>query len=529
MPASRFFLILLAAALILTACVPAASPTPTAAPASSGTPVAPVPSPALTVAATATSSATATSAATAVPAPTAQATAALTDEPTSTPTDAPTGAPPTATTAPTATTLPPTASPTADAQPTPAALPTVSRLPTTVHLQQIAGGLTAPVLLLGAPDHSGRLFVVDQVGVIWLITASGQLAQQPFLDLRSELVSLNPGYDERGLLGLAFHPAYASNGRFFVYYSAPLRQGAPAGFDNTVRISEFQVSKTDPDRADPASEHILLQIDEPESNHEGGALTFGPDGYLYIGVGDGGNANDVGLGHAPQGNGQDTGVLLGKVLRLDVNHAGANGAPYAIPPDNPFANGGGAPEIYAYGFRNPYRMAFDRGGNHRLIVADVGQNLFEEVDVVSAGGNYGWNIREGRHCFSPDSPSNPPATCPTTGANGKPLVGPVLEQSHNYGIAIVGGYVYRGAAVPALAGVYVFGEWGMGYTPSGRLYAALPAGSDWQWGELQVAGQGALGHFVLGFGQDEAGELYVLTSDASGPRGNTGLVWKIAQ
>jgi glucose/arabinose dehydrogenase len=398
-----------------------------------------------------------------------------------------------------------------------------------LNLRQIASGLTAPVTLMSAPDNTGRLFVVDQVGLVRVITAAGQLAQQPFLDVRDRMVTLKGGYDERGLLGLAFHPDYATNGRFFVYYAAPLRAGGPAGYDNTVRLSEFQVSKSDLNQADPASERIILQIDEPQANHEGGTLAFGPDGYLYLGPGDGGNANDSGAGHAAQGNGQDTGTLLGKILRLDVNKTGAGGAPYAIPPDNPFVKGGGAPEIYAYGFRNPYRFAFDRGGNHSLIAADVGQNLYEEVDVVTLGGNYGWRIREGQHCFDPNSASDPPASCPTTGAGGEPLHAPVIEQDHSLGIAIVGGYVYRGRAVPTLTGLYVFGEWSMQFNqPGGRLFIARPnAVADWPSQELQVAGTGPLGQFLLGFGQDNAGELYVLTSDASGPQGSTGQVLKI--
>ena len=342
------------------------------------------------------------------------------------------------------------------------------------------------------------------------------------------MVRLAPSYDERGLLGLAFHPDYAHNGRFFVYYSAPLRRGGPGGWDNTIHLSEFKVS-SDPNRADPASERIVLQIDEPQPNHEGGALLFGPDGLLYAAVGDGGGSGDNDMGHSPGGNGQDPNVLLGKILRIDVDH----GQPYAIPGDNPFVDGGGAKEVYAYGFRNPYRMSFDMGGNHELFVADVGQNLFEEVNIVTRGGNYGWNIREGLHCFNSGDPSSASANCPSAGARGEPLLNPILEQDHSKGIAIIGGYVYRGHAIPGLAGNYLFGEWALSYSsPSGRLFAATrpaAAGQAWPVRELSVTGNpgGKLGHFLLGFGQDGQGELYVLVTDNSGPAGSSGKVYKI--
>src|ERR671919_810397 len=261
--------------------------------------------------------------------------------------------------------------------------------PMDVDLELIADGLTSPVTLMEAPDGTGRLFVVDQAGLIRVITPSGVLLPEPFLDVRDRMVALQAGFDERGLLGLAFHPDYASNGRFFVYYSAPLREGGPAGFNHTSHISEFTVSG-DPDRADPASERILLQVDEPQFNHNAGSLQFGPeDEYLYISFGDGGGANDVGLGHVADwyaenggGNGQDvTQNLLGSILRIDVD----SGSPYGIPPDNPFVGTPGLDEVWAYGFRNPYRMSFDRGGSRQLFVGDVGQLRWEEVSIVTAG------------------------------------------------------------------------------------------------------------------------------------------------
>jgi glucose/arabinose dehydrogenase len=265
--------------------------------------------------------------------------------------------------------------------------------PPAVGLRLVADGLTSPVDLVPVPDGSGRMFVVDQVGLIRILRPDGTLASQPFLDLRDRIVKLSPSYDERGLLGLAFHPDYAHNGRFFVYYSAPLRPGAPAGFNTTSTVSEFHVSASDPDRADTGSERVLLQVDKPQSNHNAGTLLFGPDdGDLYISIGDGGGANDVGLGHVDDwydanagGNGQDvTQNLLGNILRIDVD----SGDPYGIPADNPFVGRPGLDEIYAYGFRNPYRMSFDMGGTHRLLVGDAGQGRWEEVSDVTRGGDY---------------------------------------------------------------------------------------------------------------------------------------------
>jgi glucose/arabinose dehydrogenase len=403
--------------------------------------------------------------------------------------------------------------------------------PAALRLQQVAAGLASPVALVPAPDNSGRLYVVDQAGLIRVISADGKLQDQPYLDLRDRMVRLNAGYDERGLLGLAFHPDFARNGRVFVYYTAPLRQGGTAGFDNTSRLSEFHAAGAAADRLDPATEKPVLEVDHPQANHDGGTIAFGPDGYLYLGIGDGGGANDVGNGHTPNlGNGQDTNKLLGKILRLDVNA----GSPYGIPADNPFAGGGGAKEVYAYGLRNPYRFSFDRGGNHELLVADVGQNLYEEVNIIARGGNYGWNIREGLHCFNPGQPSRPPGECANKGAGGQPLLDPIIEYSHSdVGIAVIGGFIYRGQAIPGLAGHYVFGDWSTGFgQPGGTLLVATrPSGGQgaWQFQKLQVTDGpgGKLGHYLLGIGQDASGELYALTTDNPGPQGNTGKVFKL--
>ncbi len=400
-----------------------------------------------------------------------------------------------------------------------------------VGVQELASGLTAPLYLAEPPDGSGRLFVVDQIGVIRIIGATGELIEPPFLDIRRRVVPLQSGYDERGLLGFAFHPDYATNGRFFVYYSGFLRPGAPNGWDHTSHVSEFRVSSSDPNRADPDSERVILSVDQPQANHNGGTLKFGPDGYLYISLGDGGGANDVGLGHPPQGNGQDRTTILGNILRIDVNGP----QPYGVPADNPFVGREGVDEIYAYGFRNPYRFSFDRETGE-LYAADAGQNLFEEVSRVGRGGNYGWNIREATHCFDPTSPSNPPPTCANTGPRGEPLLGPVIEYPHASqtgpaGLAVVGGYLYRGDALPSLQGQYLFGDWSQRFNrPDGQLLAATPTSSGlWSIRQLSIVDttNGELGHFVLGFGEDNAGEIYILASQATGPTGTSGKVFKV--
>jgi hypothetical protein len=274
-----------------------------------------------------------------------------------------------------------------------------------------------------------------------------------------------------------------------------------------------------------------LRVDQPQANHNGGTVAFGPDGYLYISLGDGGAANDRGLGHPPRGNGQDRTTILGSLLRLDVNA----GNPYAIPSDNPFVGQEGADEIYAYGFRNPYRFSFDRQSG-ALYVADAGQNLYEEVSRVSRGGNYGWNLREGAHCFSATSPNNPPATCTASGPWGEPLIGPVIEYAHpgqpgGLGLVVVGGYVYRGDAIPALSGNYIFGDWSRSFSRAdGQLLAAPPQPEStgaWPVRQLSITGMESLNHFVLGFGEDGDGELYLLVSQATGPGGSTGKVFKL--
>jgi glucose/arabinose dehydrogenase len=438
----------------------------------------------------------------------------------------------------------------------PAALETRAAIPPSdlaIALEPVAEGLVAPVCAVSAGDGSGRLFVADQVGQIRIVGPGG-LVDRPFLDLADRVVVVNRGYDERGLLGLAFHPRYRENGRFFVRYSAP-RPGSPGepcfgtgrGCHDEV-LSEFRVS-ADPGVADASSERVLLQVTKPQFNHNSGDVAFGPDGYLYVGLGDGGGANDgladIPPSHGPIGNGQNIDVLLGKILRLDVD-APAGALPYAIPPDNPFVGKDGRDEIYAYGFRNPYRFSFNGGG--LLIVADVGQNRFEEVDVVQKGGNYGWVTREGFSCFDPFNPLDPPATCPDRGLRGDRLLDPVAAYDHTEGIAVVGGFVYAGGGVPALRGKYVFGDFSRGFFPAeGRLFVldldasrVRPAASRAPGGivvapglslpvlELRIDGAPALaGRYLKGLGRDDAGEIYVLASSSLGPGGSGGTIYRL--
>ncbi|MCO6437908.1 MAG: PQQ-dependent sugar dehydrogenase [Phycisphaerae bacterium] len=418
--------------------------------------------------------------------------------------------------------------------------------PIQIELETVATGLTSPVLLTHAGDDSGRLFVVDQAGQIRVIE-NGVLLPTPFLDLSAKLPTLGSFFDERGFLGLAFHPDYRNNGRFFVRYSTP-RVGDPGepcsdpgnfivGCHSEV-LAEYQATPPSANVADPLSEIILFTVDEPEFNHNAGAVAFGPDGYLYFSLGDGGGANDgldqVSLPHGPIGNGQNIDTPLGSMLRIDVDAPPPPGLNYAIPPTNPFVGGPGLDEIYAYGFRNPFRFSFDDGpgGDGKLIVGDVGQDLFEEVDIVVAGGNYGWAIREGLHCFDPFQPANPPASCPAVGTVlGDPLLDPVSEYTHaDGGLSVIGGFVYRGAQFPELVGKYVYGDFSGDFGPTGRLYYAELSGPDaFIRKEFFIAPNGdPFGQFLKGFGEDQSGEIYVMASDELAPSGNSGVVLRIA-
>lgn len=425
-----------------------------------------------------------------------------------------------------------------------------------IGLKYVAGGFTAPLCVAYPHDGSGRLFLVDQNGYVKIFYLNGTVVERPFLDLRDRMVTIDPTYDERGLLSIAFHPDYASNGRVFAYYSAPLRSGVDSNWSCTNHLSEFHVSASDPNRVDMTTEKVLLQVDKPYQNHNGGTLLFGPkDGYLYLPLGDGGRADDTGMGHTPGiGNGQDLSTMHGKVIRIDVDNT-SPGKLYAIPPDNPFVGNSSIPlEIYAYGFRNPAYATFDSGGSHKMFIAMAGQRLFESVLIIYKGGNYPWNIREGTHCFDPANNFRPPAgPCRTTGYSGQPLIGPVVELGHDVGDTIVGGVVYRGSMIPSLQGSYIFGTWSdenrilgngtllIASPPTGLDIATLPddaaaltpqQNAMWATRTLRVANNqnGRIDAFIRGIYEDTNHEVLVLINQNGGPGlspQNSGQIWQM--
>ncbi len=428
-----------------------------------------------------------------------------------------------------------------------------------IRLETVATGLTAPNWGTFAPGDDSRLFVTDQDGILWAIDlATG--AKSVFLDTSGRLVPLGafgPGtFDERGLLGVAFDPDYAANGLLYTYTSEPVSGAAdfstmppstPANHQTV--IIEWQV----PDPGDPASvvdptsARELLRIDEPQFNHNAGAVNFGMDGMLYIALGDGGGRDDEGVGHGPSGNAQDPSNVLGAILRIDPQGSNSANGQYGIPADNPFVGQAGfAEEIFAYGFRNPFRFSVDMETGD-LYVGDVGQDDLEEVDVVVAGGNYGWNIKEGAFCFDPNGSAPGFAFDDDPCPNEPPgLIDPVAQyntaddRDNNFdGRAVVGGFVYRGEAIPGLVGRYVFGDFSRFTETSvnndGRLFFLnkkdIVRGNKIKTSkivEFQLVDRDRLGLSLLGFGQDADGELYVLGNQTGVPFGSTGVVLKIA-
>ncbi len=334
-----------------------------------------------------------------------------------------------------------------------------------------------PIVITGARDETDRLFIATQYGTIFWIDNSPQATEvNTLLDLRDR-VSYSPKQNEEGFLGLAFHPQFAENGQLFVYYT-------PQGKPRRSVVSRFRISADDPHRADPDSEEVLLTVDQPYWNHNGGTIVFGPDGYLYIALGDGGKAND------PHMHGQNLQSLLGKILRIDVDHQEGELA-YAIPHDNPFAQSQSFArgEIWANGLRNVWRMSFDRKTNS-LWAADVGQNLWEEVNIIHRGGNYGWNLREGKHPFGPGG----------TGPRVN-LTEPIWEYGRDLGKSITGGTVYRGTKVPELAGAYLYADY-----VTGHIWALW-----YDTDSKQVTANRTLresGGPVITFGEDNEGEVY---------------------
>jgi len=441
-----------------------------------------------------------------------------------------------------------------------------------IELNTIATGLTAPNVLTHARDGSGRLFVTEQNGTVRIIN-DDQLQPEPFLDVSARLVDLGffgsqdeNDFDERGLLGLAFHPDFADPSKdgyrkVYTYTSEPVSESLAANFttaevpngfefNHQSVITEWHVSSNNADVIDTNSRRELMRIDQPQFNHDGGNLAFGPDHYLYISLGDGGGGDDQDFaggtdGHGANGNAQNTENIYGSVLRIDPLGNNSVNNQYGIPAENPFVNKSGLDEIYAYGFRNPFRFSFDvdpatgqinADADGRLILGDVGQNDIEEINIVTQVGNFGWRIKEGSFFFDADGTGSGFVTNTAPTSVPSDLIDPVAQYDHDQGdtglaegVAVIGGFVYRGNAIPELVGKYVFGDFAQDFdasNPSGRLfYADLETG---QINEMTIGlDDRILGIFVNGIGQDDQGELYVLGGTAFGPFGATGVVMKI--
>lgn len=408
-----------------------------------------------------------------------------------------------------------------------------------VRLEPVATGLTAPnwgTAVSGCPSLRGRLVVTDQDGILWAVNlTSGE--NSVLLDVSDRLVSLGvagPGtFDERGLLGIAFHPEFADNGLLYTYTSEPV--DGPADFSTMPEgesanhqsvISEWQIPEPcNPSSVvDPDSRREILRIDQPQFNHNAGGLVFGPDEQLYVSLGDGGAADDQGVGHVPGGNGQDPSNILGTILRIDPDGDDSANGQYGIPPDNPFAGESGfVDEIFAYGLRNPFRFSFDERTGE-MYIADVGQNDIEEIDLGVAGGNYGWRLKEGSFCFCPNGDDPGFVFECESGVAPDEVIDPIAEYDHDEGIAIVGGFVYRGEEPAWLRGRYVFGDYFHPGSGSGRLFYLKKNN---RIREFQFADRETLGYNVLGFGQDANRELYVLANETGTPFGDTGVVLRI--
>lgn len=409
-----------------------------------------------------------------------------------------------------------------------------------IRLETVVTGLTAPnwgTAVPGCSSLRGRLVVTDQDGILWAVTlATGE--KNVLLDVSDRLVSLGvagPGtFDERGLLGVAFHPEFADDGLLYTYTSEPVAGDAdfstmPEGVSANHQsvVSEWQIPApcTAGSVVDPATRREVLRIDEPQFNHDAGALVFGPDGRLFVSLGDGGAADDQGVGHVPGGNGQDPGNILGTIIRIDPDGSDSANGQYGIPDTNPFVETTGfLDEIFAYGFRNPFRFSFD-SHTGEMFIADVGQNDVEEIDLGMPGGNYGWRIKEGSFCF--DANGDDPGfvfEC-RPGDAPEELIDPIAEYDHDEGIAVVGGFVYRGERIPPLRGRYVFGDFFHPGSGSGRLFYLEKNG---RIREFPLADRETLGFALLGFGRDADGELYVLANETGTPFGDTGVVLRVA-
>lgn len=439
-------------------------------------------------------------------------------------------------------------------------LPDIPKGNIAIHLQPVATGMAAPLYGISPPGDNERLFVLEQSGLVQIVQ-NGSLLPGTALNLQSRVSPpFNAGNanDERGLLGLAFHPGFADSDNsgfrtLYTYTSEPIPDGtsptyvAPNGAQQNYKlvISEWKMSAADANVVDPNSRREIISFGKNAGNHNGGTIAFGPDGYLYLALGDGGNANDSGASHIePGGNAQNLTTPLGKMLRIDpldpslttgsADPASGNGQ-YRIPTDNPFQDAGQVPEIYAYGLRNPYRYSFDRM-NGELILADVGQNNVEEINRIERAGNYGWAVKEGTFLFNRTGPDAGTVGADSPGTPAgliDPISGPMgtLEYDHEDGISITGGFVYRGSAIPELFGKYVFGDLALRNAPprvDGRLfYADLAQGTIEEFLLPQFAASILPnGLTVHGFGEDGSGELYAMVTNTPA-NGDGGIVYKL--
>ncbi|KAM3595498.1 uncharacterized protein V6R79_024376 [Siganus canaliculatus] len=387
-------------------------------------------------------------------------------------------------------------------------------------LEEVANGLRNPLAMVHANDGTHRFFVAEQVGLVWAYLPDRSRLEKPFMNITKVVLTSSWEGDERGFLGLTFHPRHKHNRKLYVYYTVEV------GFDEKIRISEFHVSANDMNVVDHSSERVILEIDEPASNHNGGQLLFADDGYLYIFTGDGGMAGDP---FGKYGNAQNKSTLLGKVLRIDVD-GNERGPLYRIPADNPFIHEQGArPEIYAYGVRNMWRCSVDHGdpltkeGKGRIFCGDVGQNKFEEIDIIEKGRNYGWRAKEGFSCYDKK-------LCTNTSLDD---VLPIYAYPHKMGKSVTGGYVYRGCEYPNLNGMYIFGDF-----MSGRLMSLREDTNtgEWEYNEicmgigLTCAFPGLINNYhqyIISFAEDEAGELYFMATSIPSATSPLGVIYKV--
>jgi len=350
--------------------------------------------------------------------------------------------------------------------------------------------------------ENGVMWVTQQNGKIFAIE-NNKVNPAPILDITDKLVKINNGYEERGLLGIALHPEFKKNKKLYLFYSRPSTNKSS---NHTGVVAEYHLGANG--AIDPNSERIILTVEEPDGNHNGGCLKFGPDGYLYISFGDGGGQHDQ---HGTIGNGQDLNTWLGKILRIDINVADN----YKVPADNPFVGKANTkPEIWAYGFRNPYRFSFDKVSK-QMFAGDVGQDLWEEVDIVKKGANYGWRIVEGTHCHNAEN--KPDTSCDTS-----EITMPIDEYSHKVGISVTGGYVYNGTNIPALKGKYFFADW------TGPVFYLEKSGNKWERGTITL--QNIPENLkITSISEDNNGELYILTNPDTGPGNKKCGIYKIVK